>query len=110
MHDQAVGDDLQKCLDSEDDEEGIFHCFLWTGMQEGGMEGGGDEGEKKRRKKGEKVNLHSQKKTRNTIPSYCCRRRGNGNLSLTLSMLTKNISYFQQIHHLMIYTHTHTHT
>lgn len=28
VHDQTVGDDLQKCLYSENDQEGIFHCFL----------------------------------------------------------------------------------
>lgn len=28
VHDQAVGNNLQKCLYSENDQEGIFYCFL----------------------------------------------------------------------------------
>lgn len=29
VHDQAVGNNLQKCLYGKNNEEGIFHCFLW---------------------------------------------------------------------------------
>lgn len=28
VHDQAVGDNLQKCLYCENNQEGIFNCFL----------------------------------------------------------------------------------
>lgn len=28
VHDQAIGNNLQKCLYSENDQEGIFYCFL----------------------------------------------------------------------------------
>lgn len=31
VHDQTVGNDLQKCLYRENDQEGIFHCFLRVG-------------------------------------------------------------------------------
>lgn len=46
VHDQTIGNDLQKCLYSENNQEGIFHCFLW----------GGEEMKKSRRhdRKGEK--------------------------------------------------------
>lgn len=33
VHDQAVGNNLQKCLYSENDQEGIFNCFLWGGQK-----------------------------------------------------------------------------
>lgn len=35
VHDQAVGNDLQKCLYCENDQEGIFDCFLWGGEANG---------------------------------------------------------------------------
>lgn len=34
VHDQAIGDDLQKRLNSENDEEGIFYCFLHRAKRE----------------------------------------------------------------------------
>lgn len=33
VHDQTVGNDLQKCLYRENDQEGIFHRFLWGGEE-----------------------------------------------------------------------------
>lgn len=29
VHDQAVGNNLQKCFYCENDQEGIFYCFLY---------------------------------------------------------------------------------
>lgn len=48
VHDQAVGNNLQKCLYCENNQEGIFYCFLQTDEEEQETEGGG---EKKRGKK-----------------------------------------------------------
>lgn len=56
MHHQAVGNNLQKCLYRENNQEGIFDCFLCGGREEGreGREEGrrGDgQGEGEKRKK-----------------------------------------------------------
>lgn len=40
VHDQAVGNNLQKCLYCENNQEGIFHCFLYRGKEEEEGEGG----------------------------------------------------------------------
>lgn len=41
VHDQAVGNNLQKCLYRENDQEGIFHCFLYGGEERRDDSGGG---------------------------------------------------------------------
>lgn len=40
VHDQAVGNNLQKCLYSENDQEGIFYCFLYGGKEKRDDSGG----------------------------------------------------------------------
>lgn len=45
MHDQAVGNNLQKCLDCENNQEGIFDCFLHGGEKEEEKRSRGRKGE-----------------------------------------------------------------
>lgn len=47
VHDQAVSNNLHKCLYRENDQEGIFYCFLYREKGRESTGGGGREGEQK---------------------------------------------------------------
>lgn len=58
VHDQAIGNNLQKCLYSENDQEGIFYCFLYGGKDRKNSRKG--ERQKKRKEKKEEMFIHVQ--------------------------------------------------